>query len=210
MKSKIIILTILTALSSSQTTPPAINQPTINQPITFKDGDIVYFESTKTPGAFLWSKFEDCKRKNPGDTCGDAKGYASTSNQGTRYVLTKGPGESFCLELYAQRRIFLFLRDISHCKASDNECGSATNIAATQCLTDYAFNLFPAQGNGNSYFALRSLVYPNVFLRFNAEDCANRVRDNKPGDCGNIKGRYTDNLNLNVGDNEVFKVTQAS
>jgi hypothetical protein len=227
MKIKFAIIIILFAISNCQTTQPNVVQPNINQPIPslpFKDGDIVQFESSKLPGAFIWSKYEDCKDKKPGDQCGDVKGYVGSSNQGVRYILRKGQGNTFCLELAAQRNVYLYLKDVKDCRQGDNECGNSTNLASNECKPELQFNLIPIRdstptvtnrnaSNANrsaEYVALQSIVNSKVYLFLKSKDCDNRVRNNDQGDCADVKGRYIDNVNFQKGQDEVFRVIRSS
>jgi hypothetical protein len=211
------------ALNTSMSLPKTNKFPqsvVINENITikqfpFNDGDIVYIESTAVGRAYLWSKPEDCKTKQLGLTCGEAKGFYGI-NKGSRYILRKTPCNVYCLELAASRGVFLYLKDVKDCRAGDNECGSATNIVGNMCRPLFAFNILTMSRkdvDGDfTFFVLQSFINDRVLLRFVARDCADQIgeRSAKLHECGGVKGIYLENVDIRRGDYEAFKMTLAS
>jgi hypothetical protein len=183
----------------------------MNMSNEFKEGDSIYIESTAIANSYLFSNIDGCKDKKQGETCGDLKAFFGT-NQNTRYILRKGQGNQYCLQVSSLPNIFAFIKNVKNCNQNDYECADGMNIAGTnnQCQAEYAFIPIMVTDNvEKNLFALQSVINPNVFLRMNARDCANQigVRDNRASTCGSVKGRFASNVqSLRRGDFEVFRI----
>jgi hypothetical protein len=206
-------------ITTNNSTNQTINSniPIPLQSLPFNDGDIVLIESTAIGRAFLWSKIEGCNDKKPKDTCGDLKAFFGI-NEGTRYIIRKSPaGNAFCLSVAAMPNLFVYLKDVKDYKAGDNDCGSGTNIVASQCESEFSFNFVPVRDNTDisgvaNLYALQSMINSGVYLKAKVQDCAGQIDTNdKPHECGNVNGKFVDNLDmLQRGRYIVFRIYPSS